>query len=104
MKNCLKGLHKIDINEEQISGDLAATPELLAEPLQTVMRVFGEDNPYERLKSLTRGKKVTSGDFAGMISDLSKVPEAHKQRMKRLSCDAYTGMAERLVDAYFKTT
>ena len=67
MKNCLKGLYKIDINEEQILGDLAATPELLAEPLQTVMRVFGEDNPYERLKSLTRGKKVTSGDFAGMI-------------------------------------
>ena len=68
------------------------------------MRVFGENNPYERLKDLTRGKKITSEDFVGMISTLSKVPDAHKQRMKRLSCDAYTGMAERLVDTYFKTT
>jgi adenylosuccinate lyase len=104
MKNCLKGLHKIDINREQIAGDLAGTPELLAEPLQTVMRVFGEENPYERLKALTRGKQVSSEDFTALIDSLTKVPRTHKERMKTLSCDAYTGMAERLVDLYFKTT
>ncbi|MFZ5563528.1 MAG: adenylosuccinate lyase [Thermodesulfobacteriota bacterium] len=104
MKNCLKGLHKIDINRNQITGDLAATPELLAEPLQTVMRVFGEENPYERLKALTRGKQVSSEDFRTLIDSLTKVPRAHKERMRSLSCDTYTGMAERLVDLYFKTT
>ena len=104
VKNCLTGLHKIDIDEKQISKDLSDTPELLAEPLQTVMRMFGEENPYESLKALTRGKKVSLEDFTGLIDSLSKVPDAHKERMKRLSCGSYTGMAERLVDAYFKTT
>ncbi len=103
-KNCLKGLDKIAIDEKIIKKDLSDTPELLAEPLQTVMRVFGEKNPYERLKELTRGKKVMQNDYAPLVDSLEKVPDDYRERMKSLSCDTYTGMAEQLVDLYFKTT
>ncbi|RLC14761.1 MAG: adenylosuccinate lyase, partial [Deltaproteobacteria bacterium] len=59
IKNCQKGLSKIDLNREIIQKDLDHNQALLAEPFQTAMRVFGEENPYERLKELTRGRQVT---------------------------------------------
>lgn len=103
VKNALKGLSKIDLNRHQLEKDLDDNPELLAEPFQTAMRVFNEENPYERLKDLTRGQKISKDDLSQFVDDLENVPAEFKDRMKKLTPDAYTGVASQLVDAYFKS-
>ena len=102
LKNTLKGLGKIELEQDKIQKDLEHNPELLAEPFQTAMRVFGEENPYERLKDLTRGQKIRKEDLDGFVDDLEKVPEDFKNRMKALTPETYTGLAQDLVDVYFK--
>ncbi len=101
-QNTLKGLSRIDLNRDAIDKDIDDNLELLAEPVQTVMRAFEEENPYEKLKALTRGKKITRKALDDLIDSLEKVPEDYKERMKALSVDKYTGLAEKLVDRYFK--
>lgn len=103
LKSTLKGLSKIEINVLKISEDLADNPELLAEPIQTAMRMYGEENPYEKLKALTRGTRITQKDLDSFINGLEKVPEEVKNRMKQLSPQKYTGLSEKLVDLYFKS-
>ncbi|MBI9090357.1 MAG: adenylosuccinate lyase [Desulfobacterium sp.] len=102
VKNSLKGMGKIAVDQAAILRDLDANPELLAEPFQTAMRVFGEDNPYERMKDLTRGKKIEHKDLDRFVDNLEKVPEPFRKRMKALTTPEYTGLAERLVDLYFE--
>ena len=102
IKSAQKGLGKIDINEKMISDDLNNNWELLAEPIQTVMRVYGEENPYEKLKELTRGAKVSQETLKVFIDDLLKVPEDVKERMKGLTPSSYIGVAARLVDQYIQ--
>ncbi len=102
VKSALKGLSKLDLDEAAIQKDLEENPELLAEPFQTAMRVFGEDNPYERLKELTRGRTIGKKDLEQFVDTLEKVPPDFKQRMKQLTPQTYTGLAEKLVDSYFK--
>ncbi|MBU1196317.1 MAG: adenylosuccinate lyase [Proteobacteria bacterium] len=102
VENALKGLSKLDLNSRIIQKDLDENQELLAEPFQTAMRVFGEDNPYERLKDLTRGQKITKSDLENFVDKLEKVPENFKSRMKNLTPQAYIGLAIDLVDTYFK--
>lgn len=104
IKSTLKGLNKIDINEAAIAADLDANWELLAEPIQTVMRVYGEENPYEKLKSLTRGVKITQTELDAFIDSLEKVPEEVKSRIKNLTPTDYIGLAIELVDRYFQET
>ena len=101
IKNCVKGLGKLNVNQSAIKADLDNNPALLAEPIQTVMRMFGEADPYEKLKALTRGQAVTAADFRRLIDSLEKVPEAYKTRLRVLTSDTYVGLAEQLVDAYF---
>jgi adenylosuccinate lyase len=101
IKNCRKGLSKIDLNEEMTQKDLENNQALLAEPFQTAMRVFGEDNPYERLKELTRGQQVTKKDLENFVDKLEKVPFEFKKRMKLLTPATYVGLAEDLIDTYF---
>ena len=102
VRNTLKGLNKVELSEQVILDDLENNQELLAEPIQTVMRVFDEDNPYEKLKELTRGKKISRNVLDNFIDTLEKVPVDVKERMKKLSVDKYTGLAEKLVDKYFR--
>lgn len=102
IKNCLKGLSKIEINEKKIIEDLDDNLELLAEPVQTVMRVYEEENPYEKLKMLTRGRKIDVESLHKFIDSLEKVPSNIKKEMKDLKPSDYTGIAEKLVDLYFK--
>ncbi len=102
IKNCLKGLSKIEINEKKIIEDLDDNLELLAEPVQTVMRVHEEENPYEKLKMLTRGRKIDVESLHKFIDSLEKVPSDIKKEMKDLKPSDYTGIAEKLVDLYFK--
>lgn len=102
VKNALKGLSKVDLDEAMLARDLEDNQELLAEPFQTVMRVYGEENPYERLKDLTRGQKITKADLEAFVSGLEKVPEAVKARMRALTPQTYVGLAQKLVDTYFE--
>ncbi len=101
VKNTLKGLNKLDLDQEMLEKDIEQNPELLAEPIQTAMRVFQEENPYEKLKELTRGKKITRETLDTFIDGLEKVPSDFKKRMKELTVDKYVGLAEKLVDRYF---
>jgi len=103
VKNALKGLSKVELNNEVIQKDLEDNQELLAEPFQTAMRVFGEDNPYERLKALTRGQKINKKDLEKFVDGLEKVPADFKKRMKQLTPETYVGLAQNLVDIYFKS-
>ena len=102
VKNALKGLSKVDLNNKAIQKDLDNNQELLAEPFQTAMRIFGEENPYERLKELTRGRKITKNDLVKFVDSLEKVPLDFKERMKLLTPETYVGLAQELVDLYFK--
>lgn len=102
VKNAFKGLSKIDLNNGVIQKDLDDNQALLAEPFQTAMRVFGEDNPYERLKALTRGRKIKKKDLEEFVDGLEKVPAGFKKRMKQLTPETYAGLAQNLVDIYFK--
>ena len=103
IKNGIKGLRKISVNPAVIRADLDNNPALLAEPVQTVMRIFGEEDPYEKLKTLTRGRQITAEDFQRLIDSLKKVPENDKARLRALTCDRYIGLAEELVNTYFET-
>lgn len=102
IKSAQKGLGKIEIHEQNIAADLNQNWELLAEPIQTVMRVYGEANPYEKLKELTRGAKITPEQLSEFINGLQSVPDDVKSRMKELTPSSYIGVATRLVDRYFQ--
>ncbi len=91
----LKGLSKIEVNREKLAADLDGEWEVLAEPVQTVMRKAGLANPYERLKELTRGKRMTGEAMRAFVSSL-ELPAADKERLLALTPAAYTGMAEKL--------
>nr|HPG80237.1 adenylosuccinate lyase [Piscinibacter sp.] len=91
----LRGLDKLEINHEALAGDLDAAWEVLAEPIQTVMRRYGLPNPYERLKELTRGKAITREAIAAFIDTL-ELPAAEKARLQALTPGNYTGAAAAL--------
>jgi len=93
---CLRGLNKLEANPAAMTHDLDHTWELLAEPIQTVMRRYGIANPYEQLKELTRGKEgVTQATLASFIRNL-EIPEHEKTRLLELSPASYIGKAAEL--------
>ncbi len=95
-KALMKGLNKLELNPAMLASDLDATWELLAEPIQTVMRRYGVPNPYEQLKELTRGKDgITRDTLAAFIKGL-EIPEAEKTRLLELTPAGYVGKAEEL--------
>ena len=94
-ESLLKGLDKLEVNEAALAADLDAAWEVLAEPIQTVMRRYALPNPYERLKELTRGKAITRESIQAFINTL-ELPEAEKQRLLALTPGGYTGKAEEL--------
>ncbi len=104
LQSALKGLDRLFLDQDAIRRDMEDNPDLVAEAIQTIMRVYKEENPYEKLKALTRGRKSTAGEIAGLIDSLEKVPQDVRAKMKRLTADRYTGLAERLVDLYFQKT
>jgi adenylosuccinate lyase len=94
-QSALKGISKLEINEARLLQDLDSAWEVLAEPIQTIMRRYNIENPYEKLKELTRGKTITREILADFIETL-EVPEAAKQQMRDLTPANYTGYAEQL--------
>ena len=92
----LRGLGVLEVNQVAISRDLDDAWEVLAEPIQTVMRRVGYENAYERLKDLTRGAGITQEAIQTFIAGL-ELPEEDKQRLLTLTPATYTGLASSLV-------
>lgn len=90
-----RGLAKLEINDEALAADLDTAWEVLAEPIQTVMRRYGLPNPYEQLKKLTRGKQITAQALRAFIDTLA-LPAPEKERLKALTPANYTGKAAEL--------
>ena len=93
--SCLKGLNKLESNPAALRADLEATWEVLAEAVQTVMRRYGQPEPYEQLKGLTRGKGITRESLQDFIGKLA-IPAAEKERLLRLAPWSYIGKAAEL--------
>ncbi|HFD12765.1 MAG TPA: adenylosuccinate lyase [Crenotrichaceae bacterium] len=97
MQSTLKGIGKLEINHQTMQADLDSNWEVLAEPVQTVMRRYGIEKPYERLKELTRGHRIGANELRAFIDRLD-IPEHAKQSLLELTPDNYTGYAEQLTD------
>ena len=91
-ENCLKGLGKLQVNDQRLAEDLDNSWEVLAEPIQTVMRRYGIPEPYEKLKALTRGQAITPEHLAEFIASLD-LPESVKASLMAMTPASYTGNA-----------
>jgi adenylosuccinate lyase len=89
---CLRGLGKLEVDRARLAQDLDANWEVLAEPIQTVMRRYGVENPYEQLKELTRGKSIGPAELMAFVDSLP-IPEAARARLRTLRPDTYLGSA-----------
>lgn len=96
-KSTMKGISKLKINHEKIAADLDNAWEVLAEPIQTVMRKVGIDEPYEKLKAITRGQKVTKETISDFLETL-ELPEDDKNRLLSMTPASYIGIADKLAD------
>lgn len=90
-----KGLSKLEIDSKRLQEDLDANWEILAEPIQTVMRRYAIDNPYEKLKALTRGQRINASILHDFIDQLD-IPDKEKARLRELTPAAYIGVAAAL--------
>ncbi|CAN5194257.1 adenylosuccinate lyase [soil metagenome] len=93
--SCLRGLNKLEINPQRMAEDLDATWEVLAEPVQTVMRRYGIENPYEQLKELTRGKGISRDALREFVTQL-QIPQAAKDQLLAMTPANYLGRAVQL--------
>jgi adenylosuccinate lyase len=94
--SCLRGLNKLEINSAKLAEDLDNSWEVLAEPIQTVMRRYGIENPYEQLKELTRGKGgINKASLHAFIETL-KIPADAKKLLLEMTPASYTGKATEL--------
>ena len=95
MQSTLNGLNKLQANPQRIAEDIDASWEVLGEAVQTVMRRYGVDEPYEKLKSLTRGRTVTREILHEFIEALD-IPVEAKDRLLEMTPASYTGLAGKL--------
>ncbi len=93
----LKGISKLEVNREALLAELDRNWEVLAEPVQTVMRRYGIEKPYEKLKELTRGKRVDGEAMRNFIDGL-ELPAEEKARLKEMTPASYIGQAIELTD------
>ncbi|EXE61452.1 adenylosuccinate lyase [Acinetobacter sp. 1542444] len=92
---CLKGVGKLELNANRLNEDLEQAQEVLAEPIQTVMRRYNIEKPYEKLKALTRGQAMTRDMMVNFVNgdELSQVPSEERARLAELTPSTYTGNA-----------
>ncbi|MFM1956466.1 MAG: hypothetical protein RIR20_1286, partial [Pseudomonadota bacterium] len=94
--SCLRGLNKLEVNPSKLAEDLDNSWEVLAEPIQTVMRRYGVENPYEQLKALTRGKGgINKASLHSFIETLS-IPADAKKLLLEMTPASYIGKATEL--------
>jgi len=91
-KSTLKGISKLQVNEQSLASELNSNWEVLAEPIQTVMRRYGIEKPYEKLKDLTRGKRVDQAGMQAFVDQL-ELPDEAKESLKALTPASYIGNA-----------
>ncbi|CNA97098.1 adenylosuccinate lyase [Yersinia ruckeri] len=96
-QSTMKGISKLEVNEAHLRDELDHNWEVLAEPIQTVMRRYGIEKPYEKLKELTRGKRVDAAGMQAFIDGLA-LPEQEKVRLKAMTPANYIGRAITMVD------
>ena len=94
---CLRGLGKLELNAGAINADLDSCWEVLAEPVQTVMRRYGIENPYEQLKELTRGRGINEAGLREFITGLD-LPEKAKADLLAMTPRSYIGLAAELAN------
>ena len=94
-ESCRRGLGKLSVDDARIDADLAEAWELLAEPVQTVMRRYGIESPYEKLKEMTRGRRMDRDTLHDFIRTL-EIPEEARERLLALTPAGYVGLAEQL--------
>ena len=94
----VKGVKKLDLDENRLDEDLSGNWEILAEPIQTIMRMHGLDEPYEKLKNMTRGEQLNAESIRKIIDKLD-LPDAAKRQIEQLSPKSYVGDAKRLVES-----
>jgi adenylosuccinate lyase len=92
LESALRGIGKLEADPARLAADLDANWEVLAEPIQTVMRRYGVERPYERLKELTRGQRIGREDMQGFVAGL-EIPEEAKAVLRALTPAAYIGNA-----------
>jgi adenylosuccinate lyase len=97
LRSALRGLGELSVDRAALERDLDANWEVLAEAVQTVMRKAGHPNPYEKLKELTRGARITAADMRAFVERLD-LPSADRARLLTLTPATYTGLAAALVD------
>lgn len=92
---CLKGIGKLELNADRLLEDLDNAQEVLAEPIQTVMRRYNVEKPYEKLKALTRGQAMTREMMVNFVGgdELATVPDADRARLAEMTPATYTGNA-----------
>ena len=95
--SCLRGLNKLEVNPSRMAEDLDHSWEVLAEPVQTVMRRFGIENPYEQLKELTRGKGISQEGLQTFIRGLA-IPQSAKDQLLAMTPASYVGLAAELAN------
>lgn len=95
-QSALKGLNKVVLNESRITEELESHPEIISEAIQTVLRREGTDMPYEKLKQLTRGRRVTMDDFKRFIDDLD-ISEEIKDELRQITPTNYVGISQHLI-------
>jgi len=98
IQSVARGLARLEVDRDRLAADLDANWELLAEPIQTVMRRHAVPEAYEQLKALTRGKRLDAAAVAAFVSGLA-IPEAEKRRLLELTPATYVGIAARLARA-----
>ncbi|MGL4185058.1 MAG: adenylosuccinate lyase, partial [Thiotrichaceae bacterium] len=91
-QSALKGISKLQVNEASLAADLEANWEVLAEPIQTVMRRYGIEQPYEKLKALTRGQRITPERLREFVNDLA-IPAEAKAQLLAMTPANYIGNA-----------
>jgi adenylosuccinate lyase len=96
--SALRGLNKLEVNAARLAQDLDSSWEVLAEPVQTVMRRYGIENPYEQLKELTRGKGITKEALREFIAGLA-IPQEARDLLLQMTPSTYTGLAAQLAAA-----
>lgn len=97
VQETIKGLGKLHLNEARCMAELQAHPELLAEPIQTILRREGLEDPYHLLKEITRGKRISYEELNHFIDQLN-ISQAIKQELKGLKVEGYTGLAATICD------
>ncbi len=93
LQSLLKGISKLEVDSTNLAADLDANWEVLAEPIQTVMRRYGIEQPYEKLKELTRGQRITQAALQEFVDSL-ELPAEAKQQLREMTPASYTGNAK----------